>query len=99
MVKPSRHVAWKKTNSTQGEKFPMEDKGIFSKLLAIVPGLAVMVGTLYVLRMYVEPWMNQAVVFGTKGWLVKVMSLNYILLSILAGMFYRNILFKGKIPV
>ncbi len=76
----------------------MEDKGIFGKLLAIAPGLAVMVGTLYVLRMYVEPWMNEAVVFGTKGWLVKVMSLNYILLSILTGMFYRNILFSGKIP-
>jgi uncharacterized integral membrane protein (TIGR00698 family) len=76
----------------------MEEKGIFGKLLAIAPGLAVMVGTLYVLRMYVEPWMNEAVVFGTKGWLVKVMSLNYILLSILTGMFYRNILFAGKIP-
>ena len=77
----------------------MEEKSIFGKLLAIAPGLAVMVGTLIVLRMYVEPWMNEAVVFGTKGWLVKVMSLNYILLSILTGMFYRNILFAGKIPV
>ncbi|MGD9973220.1 MAG: YeiH family protein [Desulfatirhabdiaceae bacterium] len=76
----------------------MEDKGIFEKILAIVPGMAVMVGTLYVLRIYVEPWMNQAVVFGTKGWLVKVMSLNYILLSIIAGMLYRNVLFGGKIP-
>ena len=76
----------------------MEDKNIFGKLLAIVPGLAVMVGTLFVLRVYVEPWMSQVTLFGYKGWLVKVMSLNYILLSILAGMFYRNVLFSGKIP-
>ena len=76
----------------------MEDKGIFEKILAIIPGMVVMVGTLYVLRIYVEPWMNEAVVFGTKGWLVKVMSLNYILLSILTGMLYRNVLFAGKIP-
>ncbi|MBG3877486.1 putative sulfate exporter family transporter, partial [Desulfovibrio oxamicus] len=76
----------------------MEDKGLFGKILAIVPGLAVMIGTLYVLRVYVEPWMKDAVVFGSKGWLVQVLSLNYILLSILTGMFYRNILFGGRIP-
>jgi hypothetical protein len=76
----------------------MENKNLFGKILAIIPGLAVMVGTLYVLRVYVEPWMKEAVVFGTKGWLVQVMSLNYILLSILTGMLYRNILFGGKIP-
>lgn len=76
----------------------MENKSLFGKILAIVPGLAVMVGTLYVLRVYVEPWMKDTVVFGTKGWLVQVMSLNYILLSIITGMIYRNILFGGKIP-
>jgi uncharacterized integral membrane protein (TIGR00698 family) len=80
------------------ERISMEDKGIFEKIMAIVPGMVVMVGTLYVLRIYVEPWMNEAIVFGSKGWLVKVMSLNYILLSIIAGMFYRNVLFGGKIP-
>lgn len=76
----------------------MEDKGFFGKILAILPGLAVMIGTLYVLRMYVEPWMKDAVVFGRKGWLVQVMSLNYILLSIITGMIYRNVLFGGAIP-
>lgn len=76
----------------------MEDKGLLGKLMMIIPGLAVMIGTLYVLRVYVEPWMKDAVVFGSKGWLVQVLSLNYILLSILTGMFYRNILFGGKIP-
>lgn len=76
----------------------MQEKGLAGKMMDIVPGLLVMVGTLYVLRTYVEPWMKDAVVFGRKGWLVQVLSLNYILLSILTGMFYRNILFGGKIP-
>lgn len=77
----------------------MQEKGLAGKLMDIVPGLLVMVGTLYILRTYVEPWMKDAVVFGRKGWLVQVLSLNYILLSILTGMFYRNVLFGGKIPV
>lgn len=76
----------------------MQEKGLAGKMMDIVPGLLVMVGTLYVLRTYVEPWMKDAVVFGRKGWLAQVLSLNYILLSILTGMFYRNILFGGKIP-
>lgn len=76
----------------------MENKSLFGKILAIIPGLAVMVGTLYVLRVYVEPWMKDAVVFGSKGWLVQVLSLNYILLAIITGMIYRNILFGGKVP-
>ena len=76
----------------------MEDKGIFGKIAAILPGLAFMVGTLWVLRTYVEPWMGDAVLFGQKGWLIKVTHLNYILLAIIVGMLYRNVLFGGKIP-
>lgn len=76
----------------------MEDKGIFGKIAAILPGLALMVGTLWVLRTWVEPWMANTVLFGQKGWLVKVLSLNYILLAIIVGMLYRNVLFGGKIP-
>ncbi len=37
--------------------------------------------------------MRDAVVMGQKGWLIKVTHLNYILLGIIAGMFYRNLLF------
>jgi len=73
------------------------DKGT-PKVFAIIPGLAVMVLTLYVLRIFVEPWMNSAVIFGQKGWMVKVLHLNYILLAIITGMFYRNVIFGGKIP-
>lgn len=76
----------------------MEEKSTVAKIAAIVPGLAVMVGTLFLLRTYVEPWMKDAVVFGQKGWLVQVLSLNYILLSIIAGIIYRNVFFGGKIP-
>jgi uncharacterized integral membrane protein (TIGR00698 family) len=57
-----------------------------------------MILTLYALRTWVEPWMASTVILGQKGWLVKVLNLNYILLGILSGMFYRNVLFSGKIP-
>lgn len=76
----------------------MEEKHGMVKVMAIIPGLAFMVFTLYILRIYVEPWMADAVVLGQKGWLVKVLSLNYILLAIITGMVYRNILWGGKIP-
>ena len=76
----------------------MVEKSGVAKILGIVPGLALMVGTLFLLRTYVEPWMKDAVVFGQKGWLVQVLSLNYILLSIIAGIIYRNVFFGGKIP-
>jgi uncharacterized membrane protein YadS len=68
------------------------------KLPSAIPGLALIVLTLIAIRWYVEPWMATAVVFGTKGWLIRVLSLNYILLGILAGVLYRNVLFGGRIP-
>jgi len=76
----------------------MEEKQGIGKVVAIIPGLAVMVGMLYVLRTFVEPWMANAVVFGQKGWFVKVLHLNYILLAIISGMIFRNVIFMGKIP-
>ena len=76
----------------------MEEKTGVAKYLGIMPGLAIMIGTLFLLRTYVEPWMKDAVVFGQKGWLVQVLSLNYILLSIIAGIIYRNVFFGGRIP-
>jgi uncharacterized integral membrane protein (TIGR00698 family) len=76
----------------------MDDRSLLQKVIGIVPGLAVMVLTLYVLRTFIEPWMSTAVFFGQKGWMVKVLHLNYILLAISVGMIYRNMLFRGKIP-
>ena len=56
----------------------MEDKGLLGKIVAIIPGLVLMIGTLAVLRMYAVPWLNGITLFGVKGWPVKVLSLNYL---------------------
>ncbi len=76
----------------------MSDTGFFQKLPRALPGLALIVITMVVIRNWLEPWMTNAVVFGTKGWLVKVTHLNYILLGIIMGMLYRNVVFGGKMP-
>ncbi|CAM2057561.1 putative membrane protein [Desulfovibrionales bacterium] len=76
----------------------MKERHRIEKLITVVPGLAVMVSTLFMLRIVVEPWMSNLILFGQKGWLVKVLHLNYILLAIISGMIYRNLLFGGKIP-
>ncbi len=75
-----------------------DNVGFIQKLPRAIPGLALIVVTLWVLRQWVEPWMATTVLFGQKGWLVNVWHLNYILLGILAGMLYRNVFFGGKIP-
>lgn len=71
---------------------------VLSSALHALPGLALIVGTMVVVRLWAEPWMEQAVFFEQKGWLVKVFHLNYILLGIVAGLFYRNVLFGGRMP-
>lgn len=76
----------------------MSDTGFFQKLPRALPGLALIIVTMVVIRNWLEPWMTNAVVFGTKGWLVKVTHLNYILLGIIMGMLYRNVVFGGKMP-
>ena len=72
--------------------------GFLSKLPSALPGLALIVITMIVIRNWVEPWMGKQVLFDQKGWLIKVLHLNYILLGILFGMIYRNVIFGGKIP-
>ncbi len=74
------------------------DVGFFRKLPKALPGLALLIATMVVIRLWIEPWMTGAEVFGQKGWLVKVTHLNYILLGIIAGLAYRNLLFGGKLP-
>ncbi len=74
------------------------DVGFFRKLPNALPGLVLLVVTMVVIRQWVEPWMNNAVILDQKGWLVKVMHLNYILLGIIAGMVYRNVIFGGRMP-
>lgn len=72
--------------------------GFIRQLPSAVPGLALIVATLVVIRFWIEPWMAQTVLFGIKGWFVQVLHLNYILLGIICGLLYRNVLFGGKIP-
>lgn len=76
----------------------MIDVDFFRKLPRAIPGLALIVITMVVIRNWIEPWMTDAVVLGQKGWLIKVTHLNYILLGIIMGMLYRNVIFGGKIP-
>lgn len=76
----------------------MNEGSFFSKLPRAIPGLALIVITLVVIRFWVEPWMEATTLFGVKGWFVKVLHLNYILLGILAGLLYRNVVFGGKLP-
>lgn len=75
-----------------------KEAGFFAKLPSALPGLALLVGTMVVIRLWVEPWMANVVLFDQKGWLIKVTHLNYILLGIIMGMLYRNVLFGGRLP-
>jgi uncharacterized integral membrane protein (TIGR00698 family) len=75
-----------------------DDIGFFAKLPKALPGLILLVGTMVVIRLWIEPWMAAAVLFEQKGWLIKVTHLNYILLGIIMGLLYRNVLFGGKLP-
>lgn len=73
-------------------------QGLGAKIVGVVPGLVLMIGTLYVLKEIVVPWIKPMEVFGIKQFFDRVLSLNYILLSIIMGVFYRNVVFGGKIP-
>ena len=74
------------------------EPGFLSKLPKAIPGLALLIGTMVVIRLWIEPWMANAVVLDQKGWLIKVTHLNYILLGIIMGLLYRNVVFGGKLP-
>jgi uncharacterized membrane protein YadS len=76
----------------------MGNDGFIQKFPRAIPGLVLIVITLTVIRLWVEPWMASAVIMGQKGWLINVFHLNYILLGIIAGMLYRNVVFGGKMP-
>jgi uncharacterized integral membrane protein (TIGR00698 family) len=74
------------------------NQGFVQQLPKALPGLALIVITMVVIRLWIEPWMSEAVVLGQKGWLVKVTHLNYILLGIIMGALYRNVIFGGRLP-
>ncbi|MBI3545829.1 MAG: putative sulfate exporter family transporter [Gammaproteobacteria bacterium] len=84
------------------------ESGFFRKLPSAIPGLALIIITLVIIRGYpgmdiagfkgIEPWMAKTKVFGMQKPLTDAFHLNYILLGILAGLLYRNVIFGGKIP-
>jgi len=76
----------------------MSDTGFFQKLPRALPGLALIIITMVVIRLWVEPWMAHTKVFGMQKPLTDAFHLNYILLGILMGLLYRNVIFGGKIP-
>lgn len=75
-----------------------DEAGFLTKLPKALPGLVLLIGTMVVIRLWIEPWMKAAVVFGEKGWLINATHLNYILLGIITGLLYRNVIFGGKLP-
>ena len=75
-----------------------ESPGFFRQLPSALPGLVLIVVTMMVIRIWIEPWMAHTKIFGMSKPLTDAFHLNYILLGILSGMFYRNIVFHGKMP-
>jgi uncharacterized membrane protein YadS len=86
----------------------MSDSSFFARLPKALPGLALIIITLVIIRGYpgmnifgftgIEPWMAKTKVFGMQKPLTDAFHLNYILLGILAGLLYRNVVFGGKMP-
>lgn len=75
-----------------------EPHGFFRQLPKALPGLALIIVTMVVIRLWVEPWMAHTKVFGMEKPLTDAFHLNYILLGILCGLLYRNVIFGGKMP-
>src|SRR5450759_675355 len=50
--------------------------GFIRQLPSALPGLALIIATLVVIRLWIEPWMAQTVLFGIKGWFVQMQDLN-----------------------
>ncbi|OIR14714.1 hypothetical protein GALL_45200 [mine drainage metagenome] len=75
-----------------------ESHGFFRQLPSALPGLSLIIVTMVVIRLWVEPWMAHTKVFGMEKPLTDAFHLNYILLGILCGLLYRNVIFGGKMP-
>ncbi|MDD5295859.1 MAG: putative sulfate exporter family transporter [Rhodocyclaceae bacterium] len=74
------------------------EPGFLSKLPKALPGLILLIGTMVVIRLWIEPWMAVTKVFGMQKPLTDAFHLNYILLGIIMGLVYRNVLFGGRLP-
>ena len=75
-----------------------ESPGFFRQLPSALPGLALIILTMVVIRLWIEPWMAHTKILGMEKPLTDAFHLNYILLGILCGLLYRNVIFGGKMP-
>lgn len=75
-----------------------EPYGFFRRLPSALPGLALIIITMVVIRLWIEPWMAHTKILGMEKPLTDAFHLNYILLGILCGLLYRNVIFGGKMP-
>lgn len=75
-----------------------ESPGFFRQLPSALPGLALIIITMVAIRLWLEPWMAHTKVFGMEKPLTDAFHLNYILLGIICGLLYRNVIFGGKMP-
>jgi uncharacterized integral membrane protein (TIGR00698 family) len=75
-----------------------ESHGFFRQLPSALPGLALIIITMVVIRLWIEPWMAHTKILGMEKPLTDAFHLNYILLGILCGLLYRNVIFGGKMP-
>ncbi len=75
-----------------------ESPGFFRQLPSALPGLALIIITMVVIRNWIEPWMAVTKVFGMQKPLTDAFHLNYILIGIIFGLLYRNVLFGGRMP-
>ncbi|WP_283744509.1 putative sulfate exporter family transporter [Sideroxydans sp. CL21] len=75
-----------------------ESHGFFRQLPRAIPGLALIIITMVVIRLWIEPWMAHTKILGMEKPLTDAFHLNYILLGILCGLLYRNVIFGGKMP-
>jgi uncharacterized integral membrane protein (TIGR00698 family) len=82
----------------QGGNMSSESPGFFRQLPSALPGLVLIVATMMLIRIWIEPWMAHTKIFGMSKPLTDAFHLNYILLGILSGLFYRNVVFHGRMP-
>jgi uncharacterized integral membrane protein (TIGR00698 family) len=75
-----------------------ESPGFFRQLPSALPGLALIILTMWVIRTYITPWTDVTKVLGMQKPLSDAFHLNYILIGIIFGLLYRNVLFGGKMP-
>lgn len=84
-----------------------EEKGLVERIPQMIPGALLILIIMAALKGVktdiisfkgVEGYLAGQTVFGIKDFFVRVLHLNYVLLTIIVGMLLRNVVWRGKIP-